>query len=155
MTREARDHRTPQVFNLIDEPWLPVRRRSGPVEHIPPWRINDRIAEDPFVFFAWPRPDFNGASHELLIGLLSTAAAPADDDEWEEWWRAPPGPEALRQRFATVAHAFDLHGPQLDGPGPRFLRTSTRSTAPTTRRPRRSSSIRRVRRRCATTRICS
>ena len=34
----------PEVFNLIDASWLPVRRRSGAVERIPPpWRINDRI----------------------------------------------------------------------------------------------------------------
>ena len=70
----------PEVFNLIDASWLPVRRRSGAVERIPPWRINDRIGEDPVVAFDWPRADFNGAAHELLIGLLSTAAAPGDDD---------------------------------------------------------------------------
>ena len=63
------------TFNLVRAAWIPVRRRSGAVEHIPPWRINDRIDEDPFVAFAWPRPDFDGAMHEFLIGLLSTAAA--------------------------------------------------------------------------------
>ena len=104
------------IFNLIDELWLPVRRRGGTVERIPPWQITDRIAEDPFVAFAWPRPDFNGAAHELLIGLLSTTAAPEDDDAWEDRWRGPPAPDVLEQRFSTVAHAFDL-----DGPGPRFL----------------------------------
>ncbi|MCY4599078.1 MAG: type I-E CRISPR-associated protein Cse1/CasA [Acidobacteria bacterium] len=104
------------VFNLITEPWLPVQRRSDRVEHIQPWRINERIGEDPFVAFAWPRPDFNGAAHELLIGLLCTAAAPADEDEWEKWWLDPPPPDVLQQRFLTVAHAFDL-----DGDGPRFL----------------------------------
>ncbi len=66
--------------------------------------------------FAWPRPDFNGAAHEFLIGLLSTAAAPRDDEEWEDWWQSPPAPETLEERFARIAHAFDL-----DGPGPRFL----------------------------------
>ena len=104
------------VFNLVDEPWLPAQRRSGAVERIPPWRVNDGIADDPFTGFAWPRPDFNGAAHEFVIGLLSTAAAPADDDEWEEGWMTPLAPEALRERFARVAHAF-----RLDGPGPRFL----------------------------------
>ena len=104
------------TFNLIDEPWLPVRRRSGDVEHIPLWRINDGLAEDPFVAFAWPRPDLNGAAHELLIGLLATAAAPEDDDAWEDWWLEPPAPDVLASRFAAVSHAFDL-----DGPGPRFL----------------------------------
>ena len=106
----------PQVFNLIEASWLPVRRRSGAIQRIAPWRISDRIGEDPIVAFAWPRPDFNGAAHELLIGLLSTAAAPEDDDDWEDWWWNPPAPGILEERFARVAHAFDL-----DGPGPRFL----------------------------------
>ena len=104
------------VFNLINAPWLPVRRRSGAIEHIQPWRITEGIAEDPIVAFDWPRPDFNGAAHEFLIGLLSTAAAPEDDEAWEDWWLSPPASDALRKRFSTVVHAFDL-----DGPGPRFL----------------------------------
>lgn len=103
-------------FNLIHTSWLPVRRRSGAVELIPPWRINDRIDDDPFVAFAWPRPDFDGAAHEFLIGLLSTAATPRDDDDWEDWWLDPPAPETLEQKFVQIAHAFDL-----DGSGPRFL----------------------------------
>lgn len=104
------------TFNLIDQPWLPVRRRGGTVEHIPPWRITDRIAEDPFEAFAWSRPDFNGAAHELLIGLLSTAVAPENDEAWEVWWHDPPAPDVLRSRISAIAHAFDL-----DGPGARFL----------------------------------
>ena len=105
-----------RVFNLVDEPWLPLRRRSGAVEYIQPWRITDRIGEDPYVAFAWPRPDFNGAAHEFLIGLLSTAAAPEDDEAWDDWWLEPPSADVLERRFSAVAHAFNL-----DGPGPRFL----------------------------------
>ena len=86
------------------------------MERIPPWRINDRIDDDPFLSFAWPRPDFNGAAHEFLIGLLSTAAAPRDDDEWEDGWSNPPAPSAMKERLDRVAYAFDL-----DGPGPCFL----------------------------------
>ena len=103
-------------FNLITKPWLPVRRRSGDTERIPPWQINDRIAEDPVVGFAWPRADFNGAAHEFLIGLLATAAPPEDEYAWEEWWKQPPPPAVLRECFEPYAHAFDL-----DGAGPRFL----------------------------------
>lgn len=116
MSGTGTENESKAVFNLIDEPWLPVRRRSGAVEHIQPWRVTENIAEDPFVAFEWPRPDFNGAAHELLIGLLSTAAAPADDDMWEDWWQEPPAPGVLRECFAPVARAFNL-----DGPGPRFL----------------------------------
>ena len=104
------------AFNLIDEPWLPVRRRSGAMANIEPWRITDGIRDDPYVAFAWPRPDFNGAAHEFLIGLLSTAAAPDDDEEWDDWWQEPPSADVLERRFSAVAHAFNL-----DGPGPRFL----------------------------------
>ena len=103
-------------FNLITQRWLPVHRRSGAVERIAPAQVNERIDEDPFVGFAWPRPDFNGAAHEFLIGLLATAAAPTDDVDWEAWWFDPPAPAALEERFARVAHAFNL-----DGAGPRFL----------------------------------
>ena len=107
------------TFNLIQESWLPVRRRSGIVEHIPPWRITDRIAEDPVIGFAWPRPDFNGAAHELLIGLLSTATAPASEDAWADWWNHPPTPQFLKQRFSTISAAFEL-----DGTRARFMQDS-------------------------------
>ena len=106
----------PARYNLINASWLPARRRSGVVEQIPPWRVNDRIDEDPFVALAWPRPDFNGATHEWMIGVLSTAAAPMDDEDWEDWWLDPPAPEILRERFVRIAGAFNL-----DGPGPLFL----------------------------------
>ncbi len=104
------------TLNLIRAPWLLLRRRSGQVEQVAPFRIVDGIDDDPFVAFAWPRPDFNGAAHEFLIGLLATAAAPENEDEWDDRWFAPPAPEVLGDWFESVAHAFDL-----DGPGPRFL----------------------------------
>ena len=104
------------VFNLIESRWLPVRRRSGATERVAPWQVTDGWKVDPIAAFDWPRPDFNGACHELLIGLLSTTAAPEDDGGWEDWWHEPPPPDVLRERFSTLAHAFDL-----DGPGPRFL----------------------------------
>ena len=103
-------------FNLITTPWLPVRRRSGETERISPWQINDRIAEDPIVGFAWPRADFNGAAHEFLIGLLATAAPPEDEYAWGDWWSQPPSSAVLQGCFERYAHAFDL-----DGAGPRFL----------------------------------
>ena len=110
------DQACADIFNLVHGEWLPIQRRSGVVERIAPLQVTECIHEDPVVAFAWPRPDFNGAAHEFLIGLLSTAAAPSDDDEWAEWWFDPPAPAILAERFAKVAPAFDL-----DGPGPRFL----------------------------------
>ena len=110
------DQTEDRAFNLIHVPWLPIRRRSGARERIAPSQITDRIQEDPITAFAWPRPDFDGAAHEFIIGLLSTSAAPKDDEAWADWWSHPPTPEVLEQQFARVAHVFDL-----DGPGPRFM----------------------------------
>ena len=104
-------------FNLIDAPWLPLRRRDGTVEWRPPWAVTEGVAgSNPFVGFAWPRADFNAAAHEFLIGLLATAAAPSDEDAWIDHWEAPPTPDVLAGRFSGIAHAFDLDG---EG-GPRF-----------------------------------
>ena len=87
------------------------------MEIICPREITDGIdGDDPFVDFAWSRPDFRCASHEFLIGLLSTAAAPEDDEDWEDWWHEPPSPEDLNGKFESVREAF-----YLDGPGPCFL----------------------------------
>ena len=105
------------TYNLIRERWIPVRRRGGgAVERISPAMITDSIDEDPIVSFAWPRPDFDGAARELVIGLLATAAAPAEGSDWEDWWLCPPDSEVLEERFAKISHAFDL-----DGVGPCFM----------------------------------
>ena len=104
------------AFNLVHARWLPVSRRSGAVTQVSPSEITSDIADDPITAFAWPRPDFNGAALEFMIGLLSTAAAPDDDLVWLRWWRNSPTPEELAARFSSVTHAFNL-----DGPGPRFL----------------------------------
>jgi len=104
-------------FNLLDAPWLPMRRRDGTVEWRPPSAVTDDIAgQNPYVAFAWPRSDFNAAAHEFLIGLLATAAAPSDEDEWIDLWHVPPSPDVLDSKFRTIAHAFDFDG---EG-GPRF-----------------------------------
>jgi CRISPR system Cascade subunit CasA len=105
------------VFNLINDRWVPVRRADGAIETIAPWEITDRLDDgNPFVGFAWPRADFDGATHEFLIGLLATATAPEDDEEWLRLWEVPPAPELLWERFAEFADEF-----VLDGDGARFM----------------------------------
>ena len=103
-------------LNLLADPWLPARRRSGGLVWIRPSEVTDAIDEDPFVAFAWPRPDFNGAAMEFMVGLLSTAAAPPHDRAWRGWWREPPEPDVLADRLVGLVRLFEL-----DGQGPRFL----------------------------------
>jgi len=104
------------TFNLIEQPWIPVRTVSGLRKSIAPWEITDRYAQDPIVALEAPRADFRGALIQFLIGLVQTAAAPRDHGEWLSGWHNPPRPEDLRSAFSSIAHAFDL-----DGGGPRFM----------------------------------
>ncbi len=100
--------------NLIFDSWIPARRASGRLVRIAPWQLTE--TEDPVLALAAPRPDFNGALVQYLIGLLQTAAAPADNEAWADWLESPPSPETLRARFSPFAGAFEL-----DGDGPRFM----------------------------------
>lgn len=103
-------------FNLIEEQWIPVKRRDGAEVKIAPWQITDGYADNPVVALTASRPDFNGALIQFLIGLVQTIAAPADEDEWDNLLDSPPTPEDLKRKFMTVSHAFEL-----SGDGPRFM----------------------------------
>ncbi len=56
------------TFNLLTTPWLPVRRADGASELIIPDRLTVNPA-NPIVALDAPRPDFNGALVQFLIGL--------------------------------------------------------------------------------------
>ena len=115
------------AYNLIDERWIPVERKSGKVEMIAPAQIAER--EDPPLRIASPRPDFDGALLEFLIGLLQTAAAPATERAWEKEFAKPPEVEALKKRLDIVRDAFFL-----DGDGPRFMQDLTVGKDPAAKR---------------------
>lgn len=97
-------------LNLITDPWIPVRDRSGERRVIAPWEMADPdiLAPD------WPRPDLNIACIELLIGLVRLADPPRNADDWED--RQPPDAPRLSDRLAGFAPAFELLGD-----GPRFM----------------------------------
>ncbi len=101
-------------MNLIHDPWIPVRLADGTGTRIRPAEIADR--DNPPIALDAPRADFNGALAQFLIGLLQTAYAPRDDDEWVERLEEPPSVETLDEAFGVYAHAF-----VLDGDGPRFM----------------------------------
>lgn len=97
-------------MNLIYEPWIPVRRADGgPPQRIAPWQLTEDIQDNPILAVASPRPDFDGALTQFLIGLLQTTCTP-NSTTWLKWRKEPPTPEQLKQRFSSVAHAFELEG---------------------------------------------
>ncbi|WP_275100243.1 type I-E CRISPR-associated protein Cse1/CasA [Sedimenticola hydrogenitrophicus] len=109
-------------INLITDPWIPVRRKSGARELIAPWAITDGHDSNPIIALDAARADFKGALAQFLIGLLQTAAAPEPDKgiDWNHWLEEPPAPETLKTLFMPHAESFEL-----GGEGPRFLQDYT------------------------------
>lgn len=99
-------------MNLLEEKWIPIRRRTGQVDWIAP----HQISEPDIVAFAANRADFNGALAQLMISLLQTVTPIDDEGDWEGLLDAPPGAEVLQQWFSPIAEAF-----VLDGDGARFM----------------------------------
>ncbi len=100
-------------FNLINERWLPVVAPGGGERR---WLRPAEIATAGDVEFAWGRPDLDIATYELLIGLLSVAFPPEDDEDWRTKLDAPPSVAELDSAFAPLVPWFNL-----DGDGPRFM----------------------------------
>jgi CRISPR system Cascade subunit CasA len=99
--------------SLLDTPWLPAARASGVRVNISPSDIT-QDPNDPIVDLCWSRPDFRCAALEWLIGLLTVALPPENNDAWRERWDRPPSPAELRASLASFAPAF-----RLDGASPR------------------------------------
>lgn len=94
------------MISLLEEKWLPVRRRSGQIDWISPYQI----AEPDIVAFAANRADFNGALVQCVIALLQTATPVAKESEWEKLMETPPASTQLQQWFAPHADVFVLDG---------------------------------------------
>jgi CRISPR system Cascade subunit CasA len=103
-------------MNLLLDPWIPIRRRSGARECIAPWQVTDRWDSDPVARVASPRADFDGALAQFLVGLLQTTLMPEDGWAWSERLSKPPEADVLRAAFEATAPHFELFGD-----GPRFL----------------------------------
>ncbi len=102
------------TFNLLTTPWLEARRASGAHLTIRPSDLTDGFADDPILALDFPRPDWNAALTEWLIGLYFLTLAPENEFAWGERFRDPPPPEMLAAALAPLAPWF-----ALDGDGPR------------------------------------
>ncbi len=96
-------------MNLINDAWIPAIRADGSRCKIAPWQIAE--TDNPVIELDAPRADFQGALYQFLIGLLQTAFAPEDHDEWLELWQAPPATDLLRETFGQYQKAFELINP--------------------------------------------
>jgi len=114
MLQRKTDGRYFMSFNLIGDRWLPCRRASGARVWLAPHVITSQFGDDPILTLDFPRPDWNAAVTELLIGLLSATIPPHSADDWAERWITPPPPGELQSALAPLTFAFDL-----DSEGPR------------------------------------
>ena len=73
-------------MNLLLDPWLPFERTGGSLEYLP---VTSMVSPD-VIGLALPRADFQGAAYQFLIGLLQTAFAPSDIDQWMKYYENPP-----------------------------------------------------------------
>lgn len=108
------------MLNLIEDSWIPVRRRSGLEERVAPWQVTDRLLDDPILAPAAPRPDFDGALVQFCIGLLQSCLPPQTPRDWRRLFDNPPAPEQLRDAFGPIHSYFELLGD-----GPRVLQDLT------------------------------
>jgi CRISPR system Cascade subunit CasA len=106
-------------MNLINDAWIPVSRADGAQEKIEPWRITENIADDRrrILAVASPRPDFDGALVQFLIGLLQTTCTPRDRSTWRSWREKPPSADQLKALFGPTEKAFNLYSEE----GPLFM----------------------------------
>lgn len=94
-----------------------MRCRDGCVRTLRPGEIiRDLGAGREAVAPAWPRPEFDVATYELLIGLFTLACPPRDQRDWITRLKTPPSVEELDAAVAPYVHAFNL-----EGDGPLFL----------------------------------
>lgn len=101
-------------FNLITTPWIPVRRAFGSSAMVRPQDVTEGLDADPILALDFPRPDWNAAITEWLIGLVFLASPPEDAQDWADLFHAPPSPDDLGEAFAPLIAHFNL-----DGDGPR------------------------------------
>ena len=99
-------------MNLLNERWMPVRRRDGGRGWIAPHQISD----PGILAFEADRPDFNGALAQFAIGLLQTTTPVDSPSAWRQLFVSPPDAVTLGSWFAPVADAFEF-----DGEGARFM----------------------------------
>ena len=99
-------------MDLIYEKWIPVRLADGTPDKIAPYEITREIENEKrrIVAVASPRPDFDGALTQFLIGLLQTACTPETEGKWWDWRESPPPPERLKEQFEPYKDAFYLFG---------------------------------------------
>lgn len=93
-------------MNLLFDPWIPVRCRSGTQRDIAPVQLTDPL--DPPIALVSVRPDFDGALAQFLIGLLQSTLPPEHPQDWRPLLDRPPTESQFAEAWAEHRSAFEL-----------------------------------------------
>ncbi|HAJ48713.1 MAG TPA: type I-E CRISPR-associated protein Cse1/CasA [Alphaproteobacteria bacterium] len=100
--------------NIVLDKWLPVRRTDGTFDWVSPVQVAPSAEGPQIEALNFPRPDFNAAVLEFLIGLFTVAMLPDDERAWRDAWDTPPDEAALAKALKPFVYALNL-----DAEGPR------------------------------------
>ena len=89
-------------FSLLSAKWLPVIYRDGSRGKIAPMDL----ADENILELVLPRPDFQGAAWQFLLGLLQTTLAPKDSEGWEDIWEEGLTPAMIKAAFTPLEALF-------------------------------------------------
>ncbi|MFO0613173.1 MAG: type I-E CRISPR-associated protein Cse1/CasA [Polyangiaceae bacterium] len=101
---------TNDLFDLLDEPWIPCERLDGRVEE---FGLRDVLAHaHSLARISDGSPLVTIMLHRLLLAILDRALAPADRAAWVALWNAPVLPGApIGSYFERWGHRFRLFDP--------------------------------------------
>jgi len=102
-------------MNLITDPWIPVIRLNNSTDTICPWQIAEK--DNPVMEINAPRPDFQGALYQFLIGLIQTCFAPEEENDWSYFWEKMPEEKELQESFNGAQENFEIE----NNTGPAFM----------------------------------
>ncbi len=125
----ARAPATPRAFNLIDEPWLPVRRLDGRTDELSLSQVFAQAAD--IAALAEPSPPAFVALHRLLLAVTHCALTQHlgrwSDGDRARWWQQGWPADAFSSYFERWHHRFWLFDPQQP-----FMQVAALAEAPQT-----------------------
>lgn len=109
-------------YNLLHKRWIPVSDGEGNTWDIAPHEMTKPGPNNTLpVALNAPRPDFNGALIQFLIGLVQTACPPATERQWRLWFKKPPTWDCLARQFEPYVKAFYLDENPVKGESGLFM----------------------------------
>lgn len=101
------------TLNLLTSPWLEVKRQNGEKEFVSISELTSLFEVNPIIALDFPRPDWNAAVTEFIIGVFFLIWAPKSSSEWANKVKSPPTNEEIEAVLAQYSQYFDFDGENI------------------------------------------